>query len=328
MNPIATIEKCKKMLLISNTALGDTLLSTPTIKSLNKSFPNAYIVAVFKSSFSPLFEKYEYIDEIIEYNGKDEELLKTVKIIKEYNFDLALILHSNSPQDIELCVLSDIPYILKTPTNSKLKRFLSYDFMQKNQHTIETRLDLIRLIGAKNIDTKMSIGMLDDEILKRKFLKYENYIGFQIGAADKFKMWPVENFITLSKKLLGVRILITGMGSEWELAQKIVEKCPNVVNMCGVCSIKELPYLLNNLTFLVTNDTGTMHLAIALKIPTVSLFSPTSSQGMGAYQDLDMHKIIQKDGTFIQKFSKKKRDDSAMKLISVDEVYKVCLEMI
>ncbi len=322
INNIETLKSPKTFLVISNTALGDTILSTPAIKSLKKSFPDSKIIAVLKSSFAPLFYNFKYIDEIIEYDGKYRNFFSTIKKVKKHNSDIALIFHSNSPQDIQLCVLSNIPFILKTVTNSEYKNFLSYRFKKKVQHTIEDRIELIRLIGAKNIDTTMEISPLNDKNLENKFKKYKNYIGFQIGAADKYKIWPIENFIELAKKLKNEKILITGIKSEWNLAQKIIKECPNVLNLCGKCSIKELPYLIKELKLLITNDTGTMHLAISIKIPTLSLFSATSSKGIGPYQDIDLHKVIQKDGSFIQKLSKKERDDSAMRLIDVNEVYK------
>jgi ADP-heptose:LPS heptosyltransferase len=318
---IADLKNPKRFLVISNTALGDTILSTPAIKSLKNSFPDSKIVAVLKSTFSPIFESFEYIDDIIQYDGKYEGMISTVDKIKQYNPDIALILHSNAPQDIQLCVLSNIPYILKHSTNSKLKKFLSYDFIKKDQHTIEDRLDIVRLIGANKIDTTMSIESLDNKELINKFSKYDGFIGFQIGAADKYKMWPIENFIKLAQKIPNEQILITGVQDEWELAQQIVQSCPNVINMCGKCSIKELPYLIKSLKLLITNDTGTLHLAIAIKIPTVSLFSVTSSIEIGPYQDMDIHKIIQKDASHLRKIPKKKRDDSGMRLIGVDEVY-------
>ncbi len=111
------------------------------------------------------------------------------------------------------------------------------------------------------------------------------------------------------------------------MAQKIKEVTPSVVNMCGKTSIEELPYLVRELKMLITNDTGTMHLAIALKVPTLSLFSPTSATGIGPYQDMKIHRVIQKDGSFIQKLPKKERDDSAMRLISLDEVYSLYKEL-
>jgi len=329
LTPAKKIETLKiydndTFVVISNTALGDTLLSTPAIKSLKKSFPNNKIVAVLKSSYSPLFKNFKYIDEIIEYDGKYKGFFKTLFKLKKQNPKITLILHSNGPQDIQLAVLSGSEYVLKHPNKSDLKKYLSFDFKKKNQHTIEDRLDLVRKIGGKLIDTKMEIG----DILDKNYNDFKGYIGFQIGAADIYKMWPVERFALLADKI-NEKIVIVGSENEKELANEVIKKSKNknIVNMCGKTDITTLANLVNNLKMLITNDTGTMHLAIALKTPTISLFSPTDSKTIGPYQDLEIHKVIQKDGAFVQKLPKKQRDNSAMKLIEVDEVYNKYLEL-
>jgi ADP-heptose:LPS heptosyltransferase len=314
--------------VISNTALGDTILSTPAIKSLKKSFPNNKIVAVLKSNYAPLFQNFKYIDKIIEYDGKYKDFFKTVVKLKKINPKISFIFHSNGPQDIQLSVLSGSDYILKHPTKSYLKKYLSFDFTKKQQHTIEDRLDLVRKVDGKVIDKTMEIGKILDN---PKFDKFKNYIGFQIGAADIYKMWPVDRFIELAKKLIknGEKIVIVGTKHESKLADEIIDKVKNenIINMCGNTNLIELANLVKNLKMLITNDTGTMHLAIALKTPTISLFSPTSPEEIGPYQDLNIHKVIQKDGSFIQKLPKKERDDSAMKLIDIDEVYESYLKL-
>jgi ADP-heptose:LPS heptosyltransferase len=323
------MDRVSTILVISNTALGDTILSTPAIKSLKKSFPDKRVVAILNSTYSPLFRDFEYIDRVIEYNGNRRGFLKAVREVKREGVELALILHSNGPYDIWLTTLGGAKYILKHPTKSKLKRYLSHIFEKKEQHTIEDRLDLVRILGGKVIDRELEIGKLNNQSLSKKFREFKGYIGLQIGAADRYKIWPIERFIELAKRLYkdGEKILITGTKEEWKMAQKIKEVTPSVVNMCGKTSIEELPYLVRELKMLITNDTGTMHLAIALKVPTLSLFSPTSATGIGPYQDMKIHRVIQKDGSFIQRLPKKERDDSAMRLISLDEVYSLYKEL-
>jgi len=314
----------RTFLVISNTAFGDTLLSTPAIKSLKHSFPNGKVIALLNKSIIPLFKEYPYIDEIVPFYGGFKKFKVTVNRLRKYSPDTALIFHGNGPQDIYFSVLSGCEFILKHPNSSPLKKYLSYDFRKKEQHTIEDRLDLVRLIGGTSIDTNMNLRVFNHKNLLDKYKEFKGYIGFQIGAADIYKMWPIENFIILAKQLLeeyNCKIVITGISSEYELAQKIVKSCEeNVINMCGKCSIEELPYLIQNFKLLITNDTGTMHLAIALKTPTISLFSPTSAKNIGPYQNQSIHQVIQKDGRYIQKLPKKQRSDEAMKLINVEEV--------
>ena len=56
IRPITELKNPKTFLIVSNTALGDTILSTPAIKSLKKSFPDSKVVAVLKSTYTPLFK--------------------------------------------------------------------------------------------------------------------------------------------------------------------------------------------------------------------------------------------------------------------------------
>lgn len=325
------------ILLISNTALGDTLLSTPLMQSIKISFPSSRLVALIHQNYIPLVQNCSFIDKIIAFHGSYNHFFKTLKEIKNESPTLALIPHGNAPQDIMLAVLSGCKFILKHPTNSPLKKNLSYTFDKKEQHTIEERLDLARIIHAQKLIKEMSIGKLENQATELKITKIMpkkfKYIGLQIGAADIFKMWPIERFIELAQKIIAkssYKIVLTGVQSEYALAQKIVTACKedSVINLCGKLSIEELPYLLKKLQVLITNDTGTMHLAIAVKTPTISLFSPTCSKGIGPYQDLNLHRVIQKDGSFMAIFPKKKRSNEAMKLIQVDEVFSMTMDLL
>jgi ADP-heptose:LPS heptosyltransferase len=226
-----------------------------------------------------------------------------------------------------MAVMSGAKYILKHPNSSPLKHLLSFDFAKKDQHTIEDRLDMVRKIGGKAIYKEMDVALCKTVSIRKKFEYLKGAVGFQIGAANVYKMWPIDRFIDLAGKIIrnepGQKIVITGIKNEYNLAEKIVKAHgkDSIINMCGKCSMGELPFLVNQFKVLVTNDTGTLHLAIALKVPTISLFSPTSSKGIGPYQDNDIHTVIQKQGGFIQKYPKKERKDTAMKMISVEEVF-------
>ncbi len=317
-------------LVISNTALGDLILSTPAIKSLKKSFPNSKVIALINKNYIPLVENFKYIDKIIPFYGGYKKFFKTIKEIKKYKPQMALIFHGNGPQDIQIAIYGGCNFILKHPTNSNLKKYLSYDFKKSKKHIIEERVDLVRKIGGKKIDTTMELPKLSNQELINKYSKYKGYIGLQVGASESYRVWPSEYFIELTKKLLenNEKVLTTGIKKESFLSKKIISACGDkVVDMCGKTSIEELPYLINNLKFLVTSDTGTMHLAIALKTPTISLFSPSDPCYTGPYQDKPIHKIIKKNGEFVNNKPKKKRSDEAMKLISAQEVYDKYIEL-
>lgn len=330
-NPIIPIKNLNKVpksiLVISNTALGDTLLSIPALKSLKKSFPKSKISLLVNKKIYPLFKDFEFADKLILYHGGYRKFLTTILKLRKQKPEMTLILHSNSPQDIQLAVLCGSRYILKHPTKSKLKHYLSFDFIQKNQHTIDDRNDIVRKIGGQNIYTKMLLNPKVCQRVKNLELDDKIIIGFQLGAADVYKMWQIENFINLAKKLLEnkqIYILISGIAKENYLAKSLVNAVQNqrVINTCGKLNLNELAYVLSKLSTLVSNDTGTMHLSIALQTPTICLFSTTNSNISGFHESqADRHFLIQKNGLDVQALPKKQRNNDNMALISVDEVY-------
>ncbi len=328
----------KSILVFSNTALGDTLLSTPAIVSLKQSFPDAELTLFVHHNMAPLFERLEQVDEIVPYHGGFRKFIRTVLALRKVHPDAALLLHSNAPQDIPMAVLSGARIILKPPTRSEYRHYLSYQFTPKTQHTIEERLDLVRVLGAMRLTTRMRLPARYDErqpgFLPRSSDGSRRIIGFQPGAANAFKMWPAENFAALADRLAqaldDIEIVITGSRKEWPLAQKIVDLCAtrHIRNLCGNYDLQDLPFLVHEFELLVSNDTGTMHLAIVLGVPTLCLFGPTSASLIGPYQDLDRHRVIQKTGVSIAGIPKKKRTDSTMRMITVDEVFQTVLGML
>ncbi len=323
--------KMEKVLIVSNTALGDLLLSTPAIKSLKKSFPNLYIELMINKKLLNLFNNFEYVDNVIAYDRSFFGLINHIKYLKEKKFDTIFFLHSNGPQDLFIALASNIKNVLKainypSKVSDEFSKFIlnKPDYSNK-KHIIEHRLDLIRVFSPKIIDKTISLpNLYYESFLKEKKIN----IGIQLGAADIYKMWPLDNFIELINKIdeninEDFSITFFGLKEEKKLSDNVISKIneSNTINLCGKTTIDELPYKLKEVDFLLTNDTGTLHLAIALNIPTISLFSPTDSKIFGPYQDFDKHIVIQEDGDFINVKAKKQRTQEAMSLISVEKVF-------
>ncbi|MBI5583533.1 MAG: glycosyltransferase family 9 protein [Deltaproteobacteria bacterium] len=320
----------RRFLVVSSTAVGDTILSTPAIKSLRRSFPEAHITALFHKRVAPLFAAFPYVDDVVTYAGGYKHFWRTVQRLRQIRPEAALILHGNGPQDIPLAVFSGARFILKHPTETEYKKYLSGRLEKRLQHVIEERLDLVRKVGGREVDTNLELPWVPGPELRKKvsglLSPEKTWIGFQIGAANVYKMWPIERFTALAERILGsdpdAAIAITGNQKEKKLADRVAERFPDrVVNACGQFAIQEWPGLIRYLKLLVTNDTGTLHLAVALKTPTLSLFSATDSRLIGPYQDPGFHRVIQKEGGFVQRLPKEQRTDEAMRLITVDEVF-------
>lgn len=327
----------QRILVFSNTALGDTLLSTPALVSLRRAFPEARLALFVHKNFLPLFEGGDYVDELLPFYGGYNRFGETVRRLRAWKPDTALLLHSNGPQDIPMAILSGARVVLKHPNDSSYRHYLSQQLESKGEHIIKERLDVIRALGVAETVTRMALparyqAAIPDPL--RLEFGGRPVIGFQVGAANIYKMWPVERFAELARRLTAdgkTTVVVTGVGQESELADRIVAACPEgrVVNACNRYSAAELPWLLKQFDLLVSNDTGTMHLAIALEIPTLCLFGATESRLIGPYQDHDRHRVIQKSGVeLIRHIAKAKRSDEGMRLIEVDEVEHAVKEML
>ena len=327
------LKSFNNVLVVSNSGLGDTILSTPAIVSLRQSFPNLNITFMVHQKMYPLFSRFEYVDDFVLYSSGFFAQIGIVKQLRQKKIDTIFLFHSNGPEDIFFSILSGAKNILKMTDNSnhEFKDIFSNNPNTSIQHDIEKKLDLVRLFKPKTISKTMLIpkcfynnsGFFDKE-------PGTLYIGIQLGAQDAYKMWPVDNFVKLAKRLNNKfsKIKFVMLGStkyEQNLTKEFILEFGQsdlIIDLCGGSSIQELPGILNDLDLLITNDTGTLHLAVALQKQTVSLFGPTDSKVFGPYQDSRLHKIIQVDGGFVNQKPKKLRGQQGMSLIDVDLVFK------
>jgi ADP-heptose:LPS heptosyltransferase len=317
-----------KVLVVSNTGFGDTILSTPAVKSLSKSFPNAKIFFLVNKKYLSLFRNYSYVDKIWKYSGGYLNLFSLIIKCRINSIHTIMLFHSNGPEDIFISLLSGAKNILKCSNNldHPYKNLFLNEIILQQKHNIEKKIDLVRYFNPNFIDTSLSIADKYYSELPLDYLpKQKKIIGIQIGAQDIYKVWPVENCIKLCQYLVSKHYFLVFFGAtqlENEM-MKEVESNIDITNICNlVCKTKinDLPYILKRLDLLITNDTGILHLAIAMKVSTLSLFGPTSNEEFGAYQDFEIHNHIQKNGFFVNEKPKKMRNQDGMKLISVNEV--------
>lgn len=327
----------RNILVVSSTAIGDTLMSTPAIRAIRERYPNAKIIAHFNVRNMELFENNPHIDGVIPYYGGWRKFFKTIREFRKHKFDVAVILHGNEPQATPMAYLGGARFIVKVPIPKKFAFLISNKtngFENPwNHHGIDVRLKTASFIDCK-IDKREMVLLLDEESrnkvknLLEEFGINDKYIlvGFQVSAANKYKMWASDRFIQLGKRLIeldkNIFILILGSEKDIELCEKVKYGIKHkIISLAGRLSLKELGALVNELDILVTNDTGTMHLAIALKKKTVSLFCPTNFWGVGPIQDNHLHRIIAKEKPCNPCLTKKCKSPFCMDLIGVEEVY-------
>ena len=119
-----------------------------------------------------------------------------------------------------------------------------------------------------------------DGLLGRDTAKGDGFVALQMGASEDRRRWPVVHFVRLAQMFWErdrlVPVLL-GTKAEGELGYRFLSdaECP-CVNLIGGTSLTELAGVLTRCEALVTNDTGTMHLAAGLGVPVCAVFLATA----------------------------------------------------
>jgi len=337
------MDEIDEIICLSNTAIGDTLFNTPIFRALKSYFPDKKLTVVLNPNNASLFETNPYIGEILLYDGKSKNFLSFLYRLKKKQPKLILLLHSNEPQATPLSVLAGAQYILKVP-NDKTK----YNIWHTNpptkfsgEYTVLDKLKQLKYLGIpdKRIrDCRMELFLKEEwkeEVHKALPVKEgERLIGFQIGASHLSRMWFNDRWIELGKKLLeskeNIRIILTGAPSEQKITEEVASALNDdrVINCAGRFSLGGAAALIGKLDVLITPDTGPLHIAAALKTPTIALYAVMDHWITNPAFDKEIHLYIQKPKTCTPCVSRQCKFQECMLQISVEEVYEMFRQII
>ena len=278
----------QKLLIIPQNWLGDIVMSQTLLKKIKSDNPKTSIDILVNSSLKNLVERMPEINKVIILDCNHRELglfkrLRLAKEIKKSSYDRSIVLSRSLKSSL-------IPYFAKIPIRTGELGELRYLFINdlKEFSKESRRKTASRYISMySDINEELSgnyYPSLDSnsENIKNLSEKYDlkkdkKVIIFAPGAAfGPSKMWPVNKFRELGKKLNNdFKILILGSNNEKSIGNDIVTN-KNMVNLCGKTSIADAVDLMHISKFCVSNDSGLMHLAAATNTKSISIYGYTS----------------------------------------------------
>lgn len=333
----------ERILIVNVNWLGDTLFVTPFIRAIREGRPRSYIAVLTHPRCFSILEGNPHINEIIIYDErkKHKGLLGKFSIIshlRSMKFDTAFILRPSLSRSMILFlskIRSRIGYKSKR-SSFLLTKKINTTF--KDMHKVEYFLNIARAIGIepKSKNYEIFISGADNEnsnrILMEAGIKDEGFIALNPGGNWDLKRWPFEHFARLGDEIyakLNRKVAITGADSDIELAKKISDLMTHKpVILCGKSDLKTLAGILKKAQCVISNDSGPMHVAVAMKTSVVALFGPTSPKITGPYGD-GVKRILQKDVKCkIPCYELSCEDNKCMKAISVEEVFEAVKKLV
>ena len=298
----------QKILILNLTRMGDLVQSTPLISGLRVKYPDAHISLVVSSDFEEFSHRIPHVDERIIFNLRQFNELginhvvswvhlykyfqKFLNNLREDKYDLVINLsHSKlSALMVKYLGIKEFRGFMCNPEGDRVTHhpWLQYFFIEPFNRLYNSfnLVDIFTRGGDVEPDLNgiqiLTFDQDKDSVKHWEFeLKKNNpsvVVGIQAGASIKGRCWPAAHFAQLADELIeqmNARIILFGVDSESQEAKEIVEmmrRGDEVMNLTGQTSIPQLVGMLNQCDYLVTNDTGTMHIAAALGVQIVGLF--------------------------------------------------------
>ncbi len=294
MKPIR-IDKAEisRILVVKPRAIGDVLLSTAVLPNLRREFKDARIDFLVESFASPVLQGNPLIDDVVMYDTRHESSLSIISKVRRNRYDLVIDLFGN-PRTAIITMLSRAKYRVGFPF--KWRR-LAYNIIvpprSGSVHNVEFNLDALRRIGIP-VETQSPSFFLDSEseafasdFISTGNLTPGNFITFNIGGGWAIKRWPTEKFVELSKMISSTihqPVVVLYGPSEEKEAESICSSSGAII--APQTSLKQMGAILKASRLLVTNDSGPMHIAAALGVPTLAIFGPTSPRLQGPYGNI------------------------------------------
>jgi len=281
--------------------VGDAVMTLPAVDALGEIFPHAEMVVLAKPWVAPVYEGRPAVDEVMIYR-KDGGMLQgfgglgaAIGRLRARKFDLA-ILFQNAFEAAFLARAAGIPRRLGYDRDGRgmlLTDRVPMRSFEPGTHQVEYYLNLLRAAGwsAGSRDPVMEApGHARDssfDLLTGKGVgENEMLVALSPGAMfGDAKRWPVERFAAvgdMAAETWGARVLVMGSGKEARVCGSVESAMTGpCINLCGATSLDVAMAVIEHCSMFVTNDSGLMHLAAALGVPTVAVFGSTDPVATG-----------------------------------------------
>ena len=286
-----------KIVLLEAGWVGDTVVTIPAMRSISEKFPDAEITRICSPIAEPILKNCPYIDRLLIYdrNGTHRGTKgrsKLLNSIRKMEPDIFINLHvPDVNRDIRIYLRDNIFSFLtraqirvgyySAATGFLLTHGIKANRFHLSRYIVDLINELITKIGCNptrdlelwvDDDTK---NYISDYLINQGVKNKDCVVAIHPGAKRPSRRWPISRFIEISRWLnINNRVVITGGRDEVDLAQQISRATPDVITTSGTLTLMQTAALLERCGLFITNDTGIMHMAFALKVPTIALFGP------------------------------------------------------
>ncbi|MES2202566.1 MAG: glycosyltransferase family 9 protein [candidate division FCPU426 bacterium] len=303
----------KNILLIRMRAFGDTLLTTPTLRGLKAAYPKAKLSVLVEPAVAKILEGLPYIDEIVTFDrlaskgkGAWHELKSNLKFwrqLRRQHYDLVLDV-LGTPRTAWLSRITGAP--TRVGFDFRVRRY-AYTHVcvpsKERRYIADYTADLLRVLGHEpdslDLDfvipsaSKARAGVFFSEQgwQDKSPLAVQNAGGWEIKRYPAAQMAKAVRQIVLTSPR---PVLYLWGPGEAQAAAELMSLAGVPGALAPLTDFADMAALLQKCSFLLTNDTATKHLAVAVDCPSLTVFGPTSDVAWHPGSS-DLHRSVRMD---------------------------------
>ena len=260
-----------KILVIRLSSIGDIVLTTPVLRCIKKTQPDSCIHYMCKPAFVSILQTNPYIDHLHEYGEETEKL-------QNEHFDYIIDLQNNH-RSRQICRHLHCPVQHLNKLN--LKKWLLVHFKINtlpHKHIVDRYLETAQILPFPIVNDQQGLDFFlnpEDEAAVAT-LPAQAYLAIAVGSQHYTKEIPLQKLINICRQT-SLPIVLLGGKNDIKKAQIIVEQCnKHIFNLCGLLNIRQSAAVVKHAKYLLTGDTGMMHIGAALHTTVISVWGNTT----------------------------------------------------
>ncbi len=292
MNYLNSFSAATKVLIIKPRAIGDVLLSSPVAANLKRYNNRMKIDFLCEDFAADVVRGNENISEVLTFDKKKDSTASIISSVRKRTYDVVVDLFCN-PRTALITYFSGARHRIGFPFRGRGYAYNVHITPRGGEvHNVDFNLDVLKKIDIPIVDSNPYFPLNEQSrqfaaawIQSQKFL-YPTTVGINPSGGWYTKKWKSGSYSGLADRIYESNrsniIYFWGPG-ELEDVKKIQSGMKNPSVLIPKTSLKEMGALLRHCQYLVSNDSGPMHIAASLGVPTLGIFGPTNPLLQGPY---------------------------------------------
>lgn len=294
----------QRLLILQPRRIGDVIVTTPVIDALRARFPNARIEFLVEPVAAPVLADYPGLDEALVFDKKN--FFYWVREIRRRRYDWVLDF-MNNPRTAQLTWASGAP--LRAGFRVPFWR-LAYthpvDRPTRTLYAVQNKFHLLRAVGVtppeSGILPRLPVSEKDFSGARSWWTenaldRYAERVALMPQHRHPIRQWPNHRFLELMKLLIAPdhrALILFGSPDEMNDLHRLAAEFPERVFVIPNGPLRQAAALFARCHAAVTNDSGLMHLAVSVGVPTVTVYGPTSPDSWNPNQP--PHRWVRAEG--------------------------------